>query len=98
MKKVMGWVGVSVLVLGLALLVVTPASTPTAANTSGTAVTAAAPAPERHPEIRKALEALRVARNRIKDAAHDFGGHCAEALERVDAAIYQLEICLQYDK
>ncbi len=98
MKKLMSWVGVSILVLGLALLMVTPASTRIPANTPAPAAGAAIPAPEPHPEIRKALEALRVARARIKDAAHDFGGHRVEALEKVDAAIHQLEICMQYDR
>jgi len=98
MKKMMSWVGVSILVLGLALLMVTPASTRTPANTPAVTAAAATPAPEPHPEIRRALEALRAARAHIKDAAHDFGGHRAEALEKVDQAIHQLEVCMQFDR
>jgi hypothetical protein len=60
---------------------------------------AAAPAPEEpHPEIRGAIGALRRARAHLGRAAHDFGGHRAEALKATDEAIRQLQICLQYDK
>jgi len=59
---------------------------------------AASPAPERHPEIRAAINSLERARMHLKDAAHDFGGHRVEALKATDAAIEQLRICLQYDK
>ena len=31
-------------------------------------------------------------------AAHDFGGHRAEALRATDEAIRQLQICLRYDR
>ena len=59
---------------------------------------AASPVPERHPEIRAAINSLERARMHLKDAAHDFGGHRVEALKATDAAIEQLRICLQYDK
>jgi acyl-CoA reductase-like NAD-dependent aldehyde dehydrogenase len=49
-----------------------------------------APPPERHPRIHAAAEALREARQELKEAAHDFCGHRAEALEQVDRAIKQL--------
>jgi Spy/CpxP family protein refolding chaperone len=89
------WIGVGTLALVLTLLVVTPASTRTSAPTSAAA---SVPAPPPHPEITRALEALRNARAHIKDARHDFGGHRAEALEKVDAAIHQLEVCEQFDR
>ena len=53
---------------------------------------------ERHPEIRKAIAQLQRARNDLQDAAHDFGGHRADALAATDNAIRQLQIALQYDK
>jgi hypothetical protein len=53
---------------------------------------------ERHPHIHRALEELRETRRELKDAAHDFGGHRAEALEAVDVAIRQLEVCLKFDR
>jgi len=61
---------------------------------------AAAPAaaPERHPEIHDAIESLRHAREHLEHAAHDFGGHRVEAIRAIDAAIGQLQTCLQYDK
>ena len=53
---------------------------------------------EHHPEIRKAINALRVARHHLKEAAHDFGGHRAQALEDTDRALKQLELCLKFAK
>lgn len=61
---------------------------------------AAAPAakPEPQSEIRNALESLRVAREHLNHAAHDFGGHRAEAIRSIDEAIRQLRICMEYDR
>jgi transcription elongation GreA/GreB family factor len=53
---------------------------------------------ERHPEIRQAIRALERAKDHLQKAAHDFGGHRAEALEACDNAIRQLKLALQYDK
>lgn len=53
---------------------------------------------EPHPHIRSALVELTAARNELKSAAHDFGGHRVEAMRAVDAAIKQLRIAQQYDK
>jgi hypothetical protein len=51
-----------------------------------------------HPEIRKAIHALELARNHLQHAAHDFGGHRVEALQSIDNALTQLRIALKYDK
>ena len=62
---------------------------------------AAAPARKRteaHPEIRKAIAALERAKYDLQHAAHDFGGHRADALAATDKAIEQLRLALQYDK
>jgi len=53
---------------------------------------------ERHPEIRAAIRALENAKRHLQEAAHDFGGHRAEALEAVNHALEQLKLALQYDK
>jgi hypothetical protein len=55
-------------------------------------------AAERHPEIHKAIHALEVAKGHLEHAAHDFGGHRADALHAVDDAIHQLKFALEYDK
>ena len=52
---------------------------------------------ERHPGIRRAINALRAARNDLEHADHDFGGHRVEAMEAVDHAIEQLEVALRSD-
>ena len=53
---------------------------------------------EQHPHIRAAIHELEEAKHELQTAAHDFGGHRAEALEAVDNAIKQLRQALQYDK
>ena len=67
-----------------------------AAASAATALPAAAP--ERHPEIREAIESLRRAKEHMEHAAHDFGGHRVEAIRATDGAIHQLEECLRFDK
>ena len=53
--------------------------------------------PEHHREIHAALHSLKIARDHLQDAHHDFGGHRDAALRACDAAIEQLRIALQYD-
>jgi hypothetical protein len=48
------------------------------------------------PNIEAAIKALEAAQNDLKHAAHDFGGHRADALLAVDAALKQLGLCLGY--
>ncbi|HKN74985.1 MAG TPA: hypothetical protein VJW94_07400 [Candidatus Acidoferrum sp.] len=100
--KILGVVILAALILAVAF----SASAPAAPNTaSANAVPAPAPTPEPakavpadHPEIHDALASLRHAREHLEHAAHDFGGHRADALRATDEAIHQLEICLKYDK
>lgn len=56
------------------------------------------PEHEHHPMIRKALLALDAARDELKHADHDFGGHRKDALEAIRHAHEQLELCLKADK
>lgn len=53
---------------------------------------------EHHPMIRAAIRALERAKEEMKAAAHDYGGHRVEALEACDHAIAQLKKALEYDK
>jgi hypothetical protein len=70
-----------------------------AAAVLGLALSAtAASAEEHHPRIRKALDALRYAREDLEHAAHDFGGHRVDAIRAIDDAISQLKLALQYDR
>jgi hypothetical protein len=55
---------------------------------------AASPAPERHPHIDEALEAMRSAKHQLEGAEHDFDGHRAKAIEHLDRAIHEAEICM----
>jgi hypothetical protein len=63
-------------------------------------VAAAAPAPAPpaamppHPHIDEALEAMRAAKHHLETAEHDFGGHRVKAIEHLDRAIHEAEICL----
>jgi hypothetical protein len=53
---------------------------------------------EHHPHIRRAIEELREVKKELKEAAHDFGGHRAEAINAVDHAAEQMENALKLDK
>ena len=53
---------------------------------------------ERHPNIRRAIIALRSARDDLEHADHDFGGHRVEAMGAIDRAIEQLEVALRFDR
>jgi hypothetical protein len=100
--KILGVVILAAMIMAVAF----SASAPAAPNTANaTAVPAPAPAPEPakatpadHPEIHDALNSLRHAREHLERAAHDYGGHRADALRATDEAIRQLEICLKYDR
>jgi hypothetical protein len=48
-----------------------------------------------HPHIDEALEAMRNAKHHLESAEHDFHGHRAKAIEHLDAAIHEAEICLR---
>jgi hypothetical protein len=52
---------------------------------------------EHHPHIRAALKELREAKAELETAAHDFGGHRADAIKAVEHAIRQLEKALEFD-
>ena len=61
------------------------------------AVPAAAPVaatPERHPHIDEALESMRAAKHHLESAEHDFDGHRAKAIEHLNRAIREAEICM----
>ena len=87
-----------------------PATTRAQATTAATATTRAerkamreeraeqAGKTEKHPEIRAAIRSLERAKVDLQRAAHDFGGHRADALRATDEAIKQLRLALEYDK
>ena len=53
---------------------------------------------ERHPMIRRAIAALRGAKDDLEDASRDFCGHRAEAAEAVNNALSQLQLALGSDR
>jgi len=57
-----------------------------------------APPPEAHPHIRAAISELREAREELRTAARDFCGHRAEAVEKTDQALHQLQAALECDR
>jgi hypothetical protein len=61
----------------------------------GAPAAAAVPAPpEPHPQIHEALEAMRNAKKHLESAEHDFGGHRVKAIEHLDQAIHEAEVCM----
>lgn len=99
--RTLGVVVLTILIVAVAFSVSMPAA-PNAASAAAVPAPAATPAPANavpdHPEIRDALGSLRHAREHLEHAAHDFGGHRADALRATDEAIHQLEICLKFDR
>jgi hypothetical protein len=71
------------------------AASPKAAPVPVAAAPAAAASPERHLNIEAALEAMRNAKHHLDDAAHDYHGHRVKAIEHLDQAIHEAEICNQ---
>jgi hypothetical protein len=67
---------------------------PVLAAPASPAVVAAAPMPP-HPRVEHALEALRSAREHMRNAEGEFHGHRDKAIEHIDAAIHEAEICMQ---
>jgi hypothetical protein len=76
--------------LGLLTLVVVVTILFTLAFTAA----AAAPPPP-HPRVDRALEALHNAKDHMEHADGEFHGHRAKAIEHIDAAIHEAEICTQ---
>ena len=71
-----------------------PPAAPVAAAAAAPAPAAAAGVPERHPHIDEALESMRAAKHHLESAEHDFDGHRAKAIEHLNQAIREAEICM----
>ena len=56
---------------------------------------AALPVPPPRPRVHAAIEAMRNAREHMQHAEGDFHGHRARAIEHLDQAIHEAEICEQ---
>jgi Spy/CpxP family protein refolding chaperone len=59
------------------------------------AIPAVAAMPQRHPHILEGLEAMRNAKHHLEAAVGDFHGHRARAIQHLDQAIHEAEICEQ---
>jgi hypothetical protein len=72
------------------------AAQPVAAAPTPAAAPAAkpAPVPERHPHIDEALESMRAAKHHLETADRDFDGHRVKAIEHLNAAIHEAEVCV----
>ena len=54
---------------------------------------APAPMPGPHPHIDEGIESMRAAKHHLEMAEHDFDGHRAKAIEHLNMAIHEAEIC-----
>jgi hypothetical protein len=59
------------------------------------AVAAPAPVPPPHLRVHEAIEAMRAAREHMAHAEGEFHGHRDKAIEHLDRAIHEAEICEQ---
>ena len=102
--KVIGTLAAIVLMLALVFPVAMPAQQQSgggqaASGQNAPAGKAQGQGRERHPEIREAIRQLQQAKQTLqKDAARDFDGHRANAVQQIDQAIAQLKQALQSDK
>jgi hypothetical protein len=101
MKRI-GFLSLVILAMLLLTLAFSAAAAGPKAPAAPVPVAAAAPVPpapaampERHPHIDEALEAMRNAKHHLESAEHDFHGHRAKAIEHLDRAIHEAEICLE---
>ena len=101
MKRI-GFLCLVILAMLLLTLAFSAAATGPKAPAAPVPVAAAAPVPpaaaampERHPHIDEALEAMRNAKHHLESAEHDFHGHRAKAIEHLNRAIHEAEICLE---
>jgi hypothetical protein len=67
---------------------------PVPAVAAAPAAPAVAAVPERHPHIDEALESMRAAKHHLETAEHDFDGHRVKAIEHLNQAIHEAEICM----
>ena len=66
-----------------------------AAVPASPAVAAPPPVPQPpHPRVHEAIEAMRHAREHLEHAEGEFHGHRAKAIEHLDMAIHEAEICM----
>ena len=66
---------------------------PVAVPASAAAPAAAQPPAGPHPRIHEAIEAMRSARAQLEHADGNYHGHREKAIEHLDAAIHEAEIC-----
>jgi hypothetical protein len=52
--------------------------------------------PRKHAPIHAAINELKNAREYLQAASHNFGGHRAKAIGKIDVAVEELRVCLNY--
>ena len=72
----------------------TPVAPAAPAAATPAAPVAPAATPDRHPHIDEALEAMRSAKHQLETAEKDFGGHRVKAIEHLNQAIREAEVCM----
>lgn len=93
-KRIATMLASTVLALALAVPMVSVAQAPGAGEKGEKAERA-----ERHPAIHAAIRNLQHAKEILqKEAARDFEGHRAKAVQEIDEALKELHLALQADK
>ncbi len=82
------------LTLALPVSAAGPKAAPAVAAAVPAAPAAVAPQ-DPHPHIHAALDAMREAKHHLESAAHEYHGHRVKAIEHLDAAIHEAELCEQ---
>lgn len=90
----MNKIGIVTLLTTVTLLFTLALAFPAAAGPKVAANAAAAPMPP-HPHVHESVEAMREAKRHMEMAEGEFRGHRAKAIEHLNMAIHEAEICEQ---
>ncbi len=97
-KRLMMALVAMALVVALAIPLATLAVPPGAGGTQAPAKAGKAGGGERHPVIRQAIRQLEHSKMELnKEAARDFEGHRAKAVEHIEQALAELRLALKAD-
>jgi hypothetical protein len=83
------------LTLALPVAAAGPKAAPAVAAAVPASPAVVAPPAPPHPHIHEALDAMRAAKQHLESAVPEFHGHRAKAIEHLNAAIHEAEICEQ---
>ena len=96
--KISIWLTAVCIMIAMGIALMGPARSTLALNGAPAPIGGGQQGKGRHPEIVRAMAALRQARADLQRGAHDFGGHRVKAIQMTNQALAQCRAALAYDK